>query len=57
MAQSLGKRALGYGTLVFSVQGLGGRKADMTWDAVPDPMAVQRKLQGAMDDRGRRGNR
>ncbi len=51
MAQSLGKRALGYGTLIFSTQGLGGRKADMTWSAVPDPMTVRRKLQEVMDVR------
>ena len=51
MAQSLGKRALGYGTLVFSTQGLGGKKADMTWEAVPEPMTVRRKLQEVMDIR------
>jgi len=51
MAQSLGKRALGYGTLVFSTQGLGGKKADMTWAAVPNPMTVRRKLQEVMDVR------
>jgi len=51
MAQSLGKRYLGYGTLVFSTQGLGGRKADMIWEAVPSPMTVRRKLQEVMDIR------
>jgi uncharacterized membrane protein YdbT with pleckstrin-like domain len=51
MAQSLGKRALGYGTLIFSTQGLGGRRADMTWSAVPEPMTVRRKLQEVMDVR------
>lgn len=51
MAQSLSKRALGYGTLVFSTQGLGGKKADMVWDAVPNPMTVRRKLQEVMDVR------
>jgi membrane protein YdbS with pleckstrin-like domain len=51
MAQSLGKRYLGYGTLVFSTQGLGGKKADMVWDAVPSPMTVRRKLQEVMDVR------
>jgi len=51
MAQSLGKRYLGYGTLVFSTQGLGGRKADMVWNAVPNPMMVRRKLQEVMDVR------
>lgn len=49
MAQSLGKRALGYGTLVFSTQGLGGKKGGMTWNAVPNPMTVRRKLQEVMD--------
>ncbi len=51
MAQSLGKRALGYGTLVFSTQGLGGKRADMVWDAVPNPMTVRRRLQEVMDVR------
>jgi membrane protein YdbS with pleckstrin-like domain len=51
MAQSLRKRAMGYGTLVFSTQGLGGKKADMTWEAVPNPMTVRRKLQEVMDVR------
>jgi len=51
MAQSLGKRYLGYGTLIFSTQGLGGKKADMVWDAVPSPMTVRRKLQEVMDVR------
>jgi membrane protein YdbS with pleckstrin-like domain len=51
MVQSLGKRALGYGTIIFSTQGLGGRKADMTWSAVPEPMTVRRKLQEVMDIR------
>jgi len=51
MTQSLGKRALGYGTLVFSTQGLGGKKADMVWSAVPEPMTVRRKLQEVMDVR------
>ncbi len=49
LAQSLGNRALGYGTMVFSTQGLGGKKADEVWEAVPDPMFVRRKLQDAMD--------
>lgn len=53
LAQSLGNRALGYGTMVFSTQGLGGRKADEVWKAVPNPMAVRRKLQEAMDSRAR----
>lgn len=51
VAQSLGKRALGYGTIIFSTQGLGGKKADMVWEAVPDPLAVRRKLQEVMDVR------
>lgn len=51
MAQSLGKRYMGYGTLIFSTQGLGGRKADMVWDGVPSPMTVRRKLQEVMDVR------
>lgn len=51
MAQSLGKRALGYGTIIFSTQGMGGKKADMVWEAVPDPLTVRRKLQEVMDVR------
>jgi len=53
LSQSLGKRAMGYGTMVFSTQGMGGRKADVVWDAVPNPMSVRRKLQEAMDSRVR----
>jgi membrane protein YdbS with pleckstrin-like domain len=50
LAQSLGKRALGYGTIVFSTQGLSsGRKADVVWEAVPDPFRVRRKIQEVMD--------
>jgi len=51
MAQSLGKRALGYGTIIFSTQGLGGKKADMVWQGVPNPLTVRRKLQEVMDVR------
>ena len=52
LSQSLGKRALGYGTMVFSTQGMsGGRKADIVWEAVPDPFAVRRKIQEVMDIR------
>lgn len=52
LAQSLGKRALGYGTIVFSTQGMsGGRKADIVWEAVPDPFTVRRKIQEVMDVR------
>jgi uncharacterized membrane protein YdbT with pleckstrin-like domain len=52
MAQSLGKRALGYGTIVFSTQGLSsGRKGDVVWEAVPDPFRVRRKIQEVMDVR------
>ncbi len=55
MAQSLGKRALGYGTLIFSTQGLSGRKANMVWEAVPDPMTARRKIQEVMDIRVKPG--
>jgi len=52
LAQSLGKRALGYGTMVFSTQGMsGGRKADIVWEAVPNPFDVRRKIQEVMDVR------
>jgi len=53
LSQSLGKRALGYGTMVFSTQGMGGKKADIIWEAVPNPMSVRRRLQEAMDTRPR----
>lgn len=52
LAQSLGKRALGYGTIHFSTKGLtAGRPPDIVWDGVPDPYAVRRKLQEVMDVR------
>ncbi len=51
LSQSLGKRALGYGTMVFSTQGMGGKRADIIWEAVPNPLSVRRKLQEAMDTR------
>jgi membrane protein YdbS with pleckstrin-like domain len=52
LAQSLGKRALGYGTMVFSTQGMSGaRKADIVWEAVPNPFSVRRKIQEVMDVR------
>ena len=51
VAQSIGKRALGYGTIIFAVQGLSGRKADMVWEGVPDPLVVRSKLQEVMDTR------
>ena len=57
MAQSLGKRALGYGTLIFSTSGSGGRKTNMTWEAVPDPMTARRKVQEVMDVRVKPGQR
>jgi len=56
MAQSLGKRALGYGTLMFSTSGTGGKKRDMVWEAVPDPMTARRKIQEVMDVRVKPGN-
>jgi len=51
LKQSIGKRVLGYGTLVFSTQGLAGKKADMVWEAVPSPLKVRRNLQEVMDIR------
>ncbi len=57
MAQSLGNRALGYGTLVFSTSGTGSKKANMVWDAVPDPMTARRKVQEVMDVRVKPGQR
>jgi len=57
MAQSLGHRALGYGTLIFSTSGTGSRKANMVWDAVPDPLSARRKVQEVMDIRVKPGPR
>jgi len=52
LAQSIGKRALGYGTIVFSTQGQSGaKKAGLVWDAVPDPFTVRRRTQEVMDVR------
>jgi membrane protein YdbS with pleckstrin-like domain len=54
LAQSIGKRALGYGTIVFSTQGQSGaRKKGLVWEAVPDPFAVRRRLQEVMDVRSK----
>jgi len=52
LAQSIGNRALGYGTIVFSTQGQsGGRKTGLVWEAVPDPFTVRRRIQEVMDIR------
>lgn len=51
MSQSLGKRVVGYGTIVFSTTGSSGRKDSMIWEAVPDPLLVRRKAQEVMDVR------
>ncbi len=54
LAQSIGKRALGYGTIVFSTGGVArGRSRDIVWEAVPDPFMVRRKLQEVMDVRAK----
>jgi hypothetical protein len=38
--------------MVFSTQGMSGaRKADIVWEAVPDPFTVRRKIQEVMDVR------
>jgi len=56
LSQSIGKRALGYGTVVFSTKGLtAGRPPDIIWDGVPDPYAIRRKLQEVMDIRQKPG--
>jgi membrane protein YdbS with pleckstrin-like domain len=51
MSQSIGKRMLGYGTIVISTQGTTGRKDSVVWEAVPDPIRVRRKIQEVMDVR------
>jgi membrane protein YdbS with pleckstrin-like domain len=51
IAQSLGKRALGYGTIMISTQGIAGKKVDMLWEGVPDPLVVRSKIQEVMDIR------
>jgi uncharacterized membrane protein YdbT with pleckstrin-like domain len=53
VSQTVGNRALGYGTMVFSTQGLGGRQGDVTWPGVPHPLDVRKRLQQAMDTRVR----
>ncbi|OGS43940.1 MAG: hypothetical protein A3K76_05815 [Euryarchaeota archaeon RBG_13_57_23] len=53
LAQSLGKRALGYGTLVFSTGRSGGRKGDVVWEAVPHPFDVRKKIQEVLDIRAK----
>lgn len=54
LAQSIGKRALGYGTIVFSTQGQSGaRKKGLVWEAVPDPFTVRRRIQEVMDVRSK----
>ncbi|HEX9907035.1 MAG TPA: PH domain-containing protein [Thermoplasmata archaeon] len=55
MAQSLGKRALGYGTLVISTQGAAGKNTAMIWEGIPDPLTVRRKIQEVMDIRVKPG--
>ena len=57
MAQSIGNRALGYGTLIFSTSGSGGKKTNMIWEAVPDPMRARRKVQEVMDIRIKPGHK
>jgi membrane protein YdbS with pleckstrin-like domain len=51
LSQSIGKRMLGYGTIVISTQGTAGRKDSIVWTAVPDPIRVRRKIQEVMDIR------
>jgi membrane protein YdbS with pleckstrin-like domain len=57
LGQTLAERGLGYGTIMFSTQGLsegGGRKkADVVWTGVPNPMNVRKMLQEALDSRFR----
>ncbi len=54
LAQSIGKRALGYGTIVFSTQGQSGaKKKGLVWEAVPDPFTVRRRIQEVMDVRAK----
>lgn len=54
LAQSIGKRALGYGTIVFSTQGQAGAKhKGLVWEAVPDPFTVRRRIQEVMDTRSK----
>ncbi len=54
LAQSIGKRALGYGTIVFSTQGqAAAKKKGLVWEAVPDPFTVRRRVQEVMDVRSK----
>ena len=51
VSQSIGKRMVGYGTIVFSTTGSAGRKDAVRWEWVPHPVTVRRKLQEVMDIR------
>jgi uncharacterized membrane protein YdbT with pleckstrin-like domain len=51
MSQSIGRRMLGYGTIIISTQGTTGSKNSVVWEAVPDPIRVRRKIQEVMDIR------
>ncbi len=49
--QPFSKRMLGYGTIRFSMSGSVGRKDDVVWEWVPDPLGVRRRVQEVMDIR------
>ena len=51
VSQPFSKRMLGYGTIRFSISGSAGRKDTVTWEWVPDPLGVRRKVQEVMDIR------
>lgn len=51
VSQSIGKRMLGYGTVIFATQSSQGRRGSLAWEAVPSPLKVRRKMQEVMDVR------
>jgi len=51
ISQSVGKRMLGYGTIAISSQASSRGRATIVWEAVPNPLAVRRRIQDVLDTR------
>lgn len=49
--QPFRQELLGYGTIIFSVQGQQAKKGDMIWAYVPRPIHARRSIQEVMDTR------
>jgi len=54
ISQSIAKRMLGYGTIAISSQASSRGRATIVWEAVPDPLAVRRRIQDVLDTRAKR---